>query len=110
MRLHLDYFNLITHEYEINGTDGTDRGCAEKGHQKNTRDEGPVLDAKRLQELKLPTLSYRRKRRDMIEIYKIVTGIYDRDASRFLKLWKDVTPGTGTRGHPFKLYPQQRAS
>lgn len=63
--------------------------------------------AERLRKLKLPTLSYRRIRGDMIEIYKIVTGIYDKDACGFLKLWKDMAPRTGTRGHPFKLYPQQ---
>ena len=32
----------------------------------------------------------------MTEIYRIVTGIYDRDACGFLKLSKDVAPGTGT--------------
>ena len=63
--------------------------------------------AERLRKLKLPTLSYRRIRGDMIETYKILTGIYDKDACGFLKLWKDMAPRTGTRGHPFKLYPQQ---
>ena len=43
----------------------------------------------------------------MIEIYKIVMGIYDRDACSLLKSWKDVALGTGTRDHPFKIYPQQ---
>ena len=37
--------------------------------------------AERLRKLKLPTLSYRRIRGDMIEIFKIVTGIYDKDNS-----------------------------
>ena len=31
----------------------------------------------RLKRLKLPTLAYRRARGDMIEVYKIVNGIYD---------------------------------
>ena len=43
----------------------------------------------------------------MTEIYKIVRGIYDKDACDFLKLWKDVAIRTGTRGHPVKLYPQK---
>ena len=35
----------------------------------------------RLRYLKLPTLSYRRIRVDMIELYKIITGKYDSDCS-----------------------------
>jgi len=35
----------------------------------------------RLQKLQLPTLKYRRLRGDMIELYKMVTGKYDTDAS-----------------------------
>ena len=31
----------------------------------------------RLTELKLPTLKYRRIRRDMIEVYKLLTNKYD---------------------------------
>ena len=34
----------------------------------------------RLERLKLPTLKYRRVRGDMIEIYKMLTGKYDRDS------------------------------
>ena len=66
--------------------------------------------AQRLRKLKLPTLSYRRIRGDMIEIFKILTGIYDKGACGFIKLWKDVAPRTGTRGHPLKIYPQQAKS
>ena len=33
--------------------------------------------SERLKKLKLPTLAYRRARGDMIEVYKIVTDIYD---------------------------------
>ena len=34
----------------------------------------------RLRSLRLPTLAYRRARGDMIEVYKILSGIYDKDA------------------------------
>ena len=39
----------------------------------------------RLRELNLPTLKYRRLRGDMIELYKIITGIYDKDISLSLE-------------------------
>ena len=28
----------------------------------------------------------------MIDIYKIINGIYDKNATQFLKLWKDMEP------------------
>jgi ribonuclease P/MRP protein subunit RPP40 len=59
----------------------------------------------RLERLRLPTLSYRRVRGDMIEVYKMLTGIYDTNATSCLKLWKDMAPRQGTRGHEFKLFP-----
>ena len=40
----------------------------------------------RLKKLKMPTLKYRRLRGDMIETFKIVNGIYDKDVTEnFLK-------------------------
>ena len=36
---------------------------------------------KRLRKLKLPTLSYRRIRGQMIEVYKIINNIYDKNVS-----------------------------
>ena len=47
----------------------------------------------------MPTLKYRRIRGDMIETYKIITGIYDREASPVLKL----NLSTITRGNQYKL-------
>ena len=46
----------------------------------------------RLSRLKLPTLSYRRVRGDMIEMYKILTGKYDTRVSNFVNL-KKMSPG-----------------
>jgi hypothetical protein len=45
----------------------------------------------------LPSLSYRRLRRDMIEVYKILNGKYDQDACTILKLWKDMAPRIRSR-------------
>ena len=45
----------------------------------------------RLKSLNLPTLSYRRIRGDMIELYKITNNYYDADASSgILTFWADT--------------------
>ena len=57
--------------------------------------------------MKLPSLSYRRLRGDMIEVYKILNGKYDQDAYTILKPWKDMAPRSSIRGNSLKLYPQR---
>ena len=59
----------------------------------------------RLRKCELPKLKYRRIRGDMIETYKIITGIYDREASPVLKL----NLSTKTRGNLYKLDGQGKA-
>ena len=61
----------------------------------------------RLRKLKLPTLTYRRWRGDMIEVYKIIHGIYDKKANKVLKLNNEVVDRSSTRGNPFKLFTQR---
>ena len=41
----------------------------------------------RLKALKLPTLKYRRYRGDMIELFKIIKGIFDPHVSHTLNIW-----------------------
>ena len=61
----------------------------------------------RLRKLKLPTLSYRRLRGDLIETYKILHNIYDPQTVKFLKLWDDATTRNSTySGNSMKLYPR----
>src|SRR5260221_13635504 len=55
--------------------------------------------AQRLKKLKLPTLVYRRLRGDIIEMYKIQTGKYDKELSPKLK----TIDSTRTRGNALKL-------
>ena len=54
----------------------------------------------RLKVLKLPTLRFRRLRGDLIEVYKILTGIYDTTVTKGL-----FTPMSyhHTRGHSLKI-------
>ena len=56
----------------------------------------------RLRLLNLPTLKFRRHRGDMIELYKIVHGMYDVSTTVNLS-FRGLSR---TRGHCFKLYPQ----
>jgi hypothetical protein len=44
-----------------------------------------INNEERLRKLKLPTLGYRRVRGDMIEIYKIIKGKYDKDVITLVK-------------------------
>ena len=61
----------------------------------------------RLKKLKLPTLTYRRLRGDMIEVYKIMHHIYDPEVADILK----PAIYMGGRGHNFKLFhPHSRTS
>ena len=54
-------------------------------------------DANRLKKLALPSLAYRRKRGDMIEVYKYTHGLYKVSA-----LPVEMEENT-TRGHKYKL-------
>ena len=60
----------------------------------------------RLYNLNMPSLQRHRSRGDMIDTYKIVTGIYDVDKETFFKPVREL----GTRGHCHKLYNQHAGS
>jgi hypothetical protein len=58
----------------------------------------------RLHKLKLPTLAYRRLRGDMVELYKMTSGMYDESLLQgHLRLRTNST----TRGHDKKVYVSQ---
>ena len=63
----------------------------------------------RLEKLKLPTLVYRRARGDMIEVYKILSDIYDNRVSKFLSLHSERVheQRRGLRGHTKKLFKER---
>jgi hypothetical protein len=56
----------------------------------------------RLCRQKLPSLSYRRSRGDMIEVYKIMSGKYDPEISNIFQLQEQEN--RNTRGHKYKLF------
>ena len=53
----------------------------------------------RLKYLNLPSLAYRRHRADMIQIYKIIHSLDDLHPSKLF----DISSGSRTRGHQYKL-------
>ena len=61
----------------------------------------------RLRRLKIPTLSYRRLRGDLIETYKILREIYDKNTVEFLKMQEDDAMREGNRGNSLKLLRQR---
>ena len=52
----------------------------------------------RLYNLNLPTLEYRRKRGDLIQLYKMIHGMDDIDVTKFVSFSTNTT-----RGHTLKL-------
>lgn len=59
----------------------------------------------RLRKLNLPTLKFRRMRGDLIEVYKMMKGIYDPDVGEMFTISRDRT-----RGHSMKLYKPRTTS
>ena len=59
-----------------------------------------------LQKLKLPTLQYRRLRGDMIEMYKLMTGKYDKVVTHFMPKQQESSTSLPTQRHSLKIYRQ----
>ena len=58
----------------------------------------------RLQELRLPTLAYRRLRGDLIEVYKIMSGKCDSEVCEGLIVKRE---GERSTGHPMKIFKER---
>ena len=52
---------------------------------------------------KLPTLKYRWLRGDMIEVFKIISGVYDWDITEGFLKFSTITHACGHCGHSRKL-------
>ena len=64
----------------------------------------------RLRRLRLPTLSYRRCRGDMIEAYKFIHKLYDTGDTNLLKLWDNCSLRHSQRRNCLQIFPQHCAS
>lgn len=68
---------------------------------------GNLPYSERLKKLKLPTLSYRRVRGDMIELYKFTHEIYDPEVCNCVKLLKNTNIRHSTRTNQHKIAQQR---
>ena len=98
VRPHLEYANSVWNPYKkkhITALENVQRRATKliPGFKDMTYEN-------RLRKLKLPTLAYRRKRGDMIEAFKLTSGLYDTALPSLLEIQKN----TRTRGHSKKLY------
>ena len=98
VRPHLEYANTVWGPHYK-----TDQQEVEKVQRRATKLTIKDLTyEERLRYLNLPSLYHRRLRGDMIDTYKVITGVYDVDKSSFFQTPRE----TNTRGHKFKLYKQ----
>lgn len=97
IRPHLDYGNIIWYP-----TTKKNKQIVENVQRRATRivpELKGLTYEERLAALNLPTLEYRRRRGDMIELFKILHGIDDIDYTTMFSL----SPHTQIRGHSLKL-------
>lgn len=96
IRPHLEYGNIIWNPRFKKDIDAIER--VQKRATKLVYSVRHLSYPERLKALKLPSLTYRRFRGDMIEVYKLLHNLEDIPYSRFFEL--NETP---TRGHALKL-------
>jgi hypothetical protein len=103
VRSHLDFAASVYHpslKADIEKIEAVQRRAAKQlPGMKNL----PYAD--RLRKLKLPALTYRRTRADMIEIFKATSGLYKSQHCTFIKMQERETTRQGNRGHPKKIFP-----
>jgi len=101
VRSHLEYANSVWYPKRKTDIDKLERV------QKRATKLIPELSNKsysnRLKSLNLPTLKYRRHRGDMIELFKIIKGIYDPSCVPHIDLLEFAEDSIRTRGNKYKL-------
>ena len=83
VRTHIEYGHSVWCPYSVTAIESLEK--VQKRATKLIHGFAKLSYSERLRKCELPTLKYRRIRGDMIETYKIITGIYDREALPVLK-------------------------
>lgn len=107
--VHIDYANAVLAPYKpkhIDLIEGVQRIASQPIPELSKLPYPEVL-----QTSKIPNLSYRGIGCDMIEIYKLVKGLYDLYVSRPLrkpnqKMWSKEVARSSFRGNSLTIYPQ----
>ena len=97
VRPHLEYANVVWSPYYKK-----EKEALERVQHRATRlvpGFSHLTYEERLRRMDLPTLTYRRHRGDMIEVFKYLNGVYSVDGSAILP--RDIRDGPVTRGHFF---------
>ena len=95
VRTHLDYANSVYSSHKLKHIDQIE--SVQRRATKQIPGLRHLTYPDRLRKLKLPTLAYRRTRGDMIELYKIINGVYDNTVENVIKLWRDSTNRSSKR-------------
>ena len=99
VRPHLEYANSVWCPYRKKDIDAIEN--VQRRATKMLPNLSTLSYPDRLRKLKLPSLRFRRLRGDMIETFKILSGIYD---ERVTGEMFELTPrDSTTRGHQYKL-------
>ena len=97
----LEYANPVWNPYKIKHIDMLEN--VQRRATKIMHGMEELSYPERLRKIGLPSLTYRRHRGDMIEVYKILSNRYDPDVSDIFTL-RDTDI---TRGHNCKIYKEQ---
>ena len=108
VRTHLDYASSVYSPSKMMHIDKIE--SVQRRATKQLPGMKDLTYPERLRLLKLPTLSYRRVRGDMIELYKITHDIYDKRVCQMVKLQKDCLSRTSTRGNSFRIQHTRAAT
>ncbi len=100
VRSHFDYAMPIWSPFRIKYVESIEK--VQRRATKMIPELKNLTYPERLKKLNLPTLAYRRVRGDMIEVYKIISNIYDQRASRNILTMREQKY-VNLRGHQFTL-------
>ena len=101
VRCHLDYAASVWGPYRIKDIEQIE--SVQRRATKYLPGFKDLPYEERLRKLNLPSLTYRRMRADMIEVFKITSNLYDKEVAPHLTRVDEVAARSG-RGHQQKLY------